>query len=158
MQLTEEQKQKVAAWIAEGMKLSDIQDRMGSELGLRCTYMEARLLVDDMKLTPRDITPPAPVPALAEPTKTDEAAPPSLLTDPSPASPGKVSLTVDTIARPGAIVSGSVTFSDAKSAKWHLDQQGRLGLVAAEPGYRPPAADVQEFQIALDRELQKLGF
>ena len=152
MQLTDEQKQKVAAWIADGMSLSDIQDRMGKEFEFRCTYMEARLLVDDLKLTPKDIEPPAPA------AKPDAGAPPSLLGDAAPAPAAKISLSVDQLARAGTMVSGSVTFSDGKSAKWHVDQQGRLGMVPAEQGYRPPDGDVEEFQAALDRELQKLGF
>ena len=154
MQLTDEQKQKVAAWIAEGMSLSDIQDRMRKDFEIHCTYMEARLLVDDLKLTPKDLEPPAPPAAAA----TDVAAPPSLLSDATPAPPSKISLSVDQLARAGTMVSGSVTFSDGKPAQWHLDQQGRLAVVPADQGYRPPPGDVEEFQVALDRELQKLGF
>ena len=157
MQITDEQKQKIAAWIAEGMSLSNIQDRMGKELEIRCTYMEARMLVDDLKLTPKDVEPPAPKAAAAAPMPEAEA-PSTLLSDDSPAPASKVALSVDQIARPGTMVSGDVTFSDGKSAKWHLDQQGRLAVVPAEQGYRPPAGDVEEFQVTLDRELQKLGF
>jgi hypothetical protein len=65
---------------------------------------------------------------------------------------------VDQIARPGAVVSGKVTFSDNNSADWYFDQTGRLGLVPQSPGYRPPTADLQEFQAALDAELSKMGF
>src|SRR5947207_9951079 len=57
MNLDEAQKKTVSGWIAEGLKLSDIQKRMASELGLTATYMEVRLLVDDLKLTPKDIEP-----------------------------------------------------------------------------------------------------
>ena len=71
---------------------------------------------------------------------------------------GTVSLNVDQIARPGAMVSGKVTFSDGKGAEWYFDQSGRLGLVPQEQGYRPSAADLQQFQAALDSELSKLGF
>jgi hypothetical protein len=161
MQLTDEQKLKVAAWIADGVKLSDIQDRLGSEFGVRLTYMDVRLLVDDLKLTPKDA--PAPEPAAAAPAATvagdvAAAASPGLLSDASAAPAGKLNLVVDQIARPGTFVSGSVTFTDGKTAKWHLDPQGRLGMVPPEPGYRPPEADVQEFQLALDRELQKMGY
>ncbi|MEQ1851088.1 MAG: hypothetical protein ABMA01_05780 [Chthoniobacteraceae bacterium] len=155
MQLNDPQKQRVAAWIAEGVKLSDIQDRLAAEFDLRLTYMDVRLIVDDLKLTPKDAeVPAAPAPAA-------DAAPemaPSPLSEPGPAPAGKVALSVDQIARPGAMVSGSVTFTDGKTAQWHIDQQGRLGVVPTDPGYRPPPADVEEFQIALDRELQKLGF
>jgi hypothetical protein len=64
---------------------------------------------------------------------------------------------VDQIARPGAVVSGKVTFTDGNQAEWHFDQAGRLALVAQQQGYRPPAADLQQFQMALETELSKLG-
>ena len=78
-------------------------------------------------------------------------------TEPAAGAGGGVSVTVDQLARPGAVVSGKVTFSDGNRAEWYLDQAGRLGLVAQQPGYRPPAADVQKFQAALETELAKIG-
>src|SRR5882672_5482005 len=54
MNLDEAQKKMVTEWIAQGLKLSEIQKRLSDELGLRLTYMEARLLVDDLKLMPKD--------------------------------------------------------------------------------------------------------
>jgi hypothetical protein len=146
MNVDDAQRQKVTAWINEGLKLSEIQKRLEKDLGLRLTYLEVRLLVDDLKLKPKD-----PPPPLKPAPKPEDA----LL--PPPATPGKVSVTVDQLARPGALVSGKVKFSDGKSAEWVLDQAGRLGLVPSDKGYKPPAADVQEFQIALQQELQKLG-
>jgi hypothetical protein len=68
-----------------------------------------------------------------------------------------VKVTVDKITRPGAMVSGSVVFSDGKAADWYLDQTGRLGLMPKDPGYRPPTSDIQQFQAALEAELAKLG-
>jgi transposase len=53
MNLDDAQRTKVTEWIAQGLKLSEIQSRLGSELGLHLTYMDVRLLVDDLKLTPR---------------------------------------------------------------------------------------------------------
>ena len=70
---------------------------------------------------------------------------------------GGVSVTVDQLARPGAIVSGKVTFSDGQSADWHLDQTGRFSVVPKQPGYKPSAADVQQFQVALQNELARMG-
>ena len=58
MNLTEEQRQRVTAWILQGAKLSEIQNRLGQEFNVRLTYMETRLLVDDLKLTPKDPEPP----------------------------------------------------------------------------------------------------
>jgi hypothetical protein len=163
MNLTDEQRQRVAAWIAQGAKLSEVQNRLASELGLKLTYMEARFLVDDLKLTPKDPEPPkvveppasakAPLatkPVAGEAADSDEVLPPP--------GGGKVSVTVDQITRPGAIVSGKVTFSDSQTADWYLDQAGRLGVVPKQPGYKPSAADVQEFQLALQQEVAKLGY
>ena len=62
------------------------------------------------------------------------------------------------LARPGAVVSGKVTFSDGEQAEWYLDQSGRLAVIARQQGYKPPASDVQQFQLALEREMAKLGF
>jgi hypothetical protein len=161
MNLDDAQRKKVAGWIAEGLKLSEIQNRLASELGVRMTYMDVRMLVDDLKLTPKDAEPPKP----ATPTLAPEAAKPAAQPVPSPLSPtaspaptGSVSVVVDQIARPGAIVSGKVTFSDGNKADWHLDQTGRLGLATQQQGYRPSAPDVQQFQAALEAELSKLGF
>jgi hypothetical protein len=64
---------------------------------------------------------------------------------------------VDQIARPGAVASGKVTFRDGNKAEWHFDQTGRLGLLTERQGYRPPAADLQQFQMALEAELSKIG-
>lgn len=167
MNLDEAQKKKVAAWIAEGLKLSEIQSRIGSELGLRLTYMDVRLLVDDLKLTPKDAEPAKAVTgtlggAGSPPAAGKQLAPQPAATQTEPAvsepATGGVSVRVDQIARSGALVSGKVTFSDGKRAEWHLDQSGRLGLASEQPGYRPPAADVQQFQAALEAELSKLGF
>jgi len=77
---------------------------------------------------------------------------------PTPASNGAVNVTVDTLAIPGALVSGKVTFTDGQTAGWYLDQSGRLGLRAPDPGYRPPPADVPVFQAELDRVLVQAGF
>jgi hypothetical protein len=70
----------------------------------------------------------------------------------------KVKLEVDRIVRPGAVVSGSVTFSDGVTGKWALDQYGRLMLEMSRKGYQPSAADVQVFQRELSRTLQRHGY
>ena len=170
MELTNEQKQAVSRWIEEGLKLSDIQQKLGSEFNLRVTYMDARFIVDDLKLTPKDpvVSQPAADEAVSAPDApaTDETAPVDGGLDPlidevdplaGAGSGGKVAVKVDEITRPGAMVSGSVTFSDGKKAGWYLDQTGRLGMVTEDPGYRPPQADVAQFQIALEQELVRMG-
>jgi hypothetical protein len=166
MNLDEAQRRKVATWISEGLKISDIQNRLQSEMGIRMTYMEVRLLVDDLKLTPKDAEPvpespvvPGSTPGAPKATAGKAPAPsPSAAPAPPPSRPGGVLVNVDQLARPGALVSGKVTFSDGVTAEWQLDQAGRLGLIPRQAGYRPSAADVSEFQAALETELSKIGF
>jgi hypothetical protein len=168
MSLTDEQKKQVATWIESGAKPADVQSRLETEFGLRVTYMEVRFLIDDLKVMPKDSTPsPAEKPEV--PKATGAPQPPDALADevvggdtPFPAeaeaSPGKVAVKVDSITRPGAMVSGSATMSDGKKVDWYLDQYGRLGMVPPEPGYRPPQSDLMEFQAALEKELMKQGY
>ena len=159
MTLDDTQRKKVAQWIAEGMKLSEIQNRLASELHVRMTYMDVRLLVDDLKLTPKDIDPPKPIAPPVPAAPATPAAPNTLNDTPaaSAAPTGSVLVSVDQLARPGAVVSGKVTFSDGKSADWYIDQTGRLGLSPQQAGYRPAPADLQQFQAALEAELSKMG-
>src|SRR5262249_52811532 len=93
MNLDEKKRPHVAARIAEGIQLSEIQIRIAEVLGLRMTYMDVRLLVDDLKLTPKDPEPPKAPPVLA--TGTAAATAPA-------ERPAGVSVTVDQLARPGA--------------------------------------------------------
>lgn len=169
MNLDDAQKKAVSAWIAEGLKLSEIQKRIASEFKLNLTYMDVRLLVDDLKLVPKD--PPAPKldkallkpsPSSAQPPSTAPAGRDEDMDDlpPSASTSGTsgVSVSVDTMARPGALVSGNVTFSDGQSALWYLDQMGRMGIAPKKQGYKPSAADLQTFQQTLEAELSKIGF
>ena len=160
MKLDEAQRLAVTKWIAEGAKLSEIQNRLAAEFGVKLTYMEARFLVDDLKLTPKDPEPPkvvAPPPAAEKPLTTTPV-PAGEIADAAMPVGGKVSVTVDKITKPGAIVSGNVTFSDGQIADWYLDQSGRLGVVPKQTGYKPSAPDVQDFQLALQSEVAKLGY
>jgi len=169
MNLNDAQKKSVVEWIAQGMKLSEIQRRINSEFGIVMTYIEVRFLVDDLKLTPKDPEPPKPVELAGRQSGGDStiAGPAPLkgeadkgMSEANRGVPpgGGVSVKVASVARPGALVSGSVTFSDGNSAEWHLDQMGRLGLSPKQPGYKPSPADLEAFQIELQDALQKLGF
>ena len=159
MNLDESQRAKVVEWIRQGLKLSEIQNRLASDLGLRLTYMDVRLLVDDLKLMPKDAEPAKPPQTVGVAAGASGRGAPaqSGKASAAPATGGKVSLSVDEITRPGAVASGKVTFRDGKKADWYVDQLGRLGLAPAQQGYRPSAADVQEFQMALETELARLG-
>jgi hypothetical protein len=170
MKLDDAQKKTVIGWIEQGLKLAEIQKKLGTEMGLNPTYMEVRFLVDDLKVLPKDPEPPKkaePVPTAkaAGPAGEDDFAEepadgpaPDASVEAAPAGTGQVSVSLDQITRPGAMISGKVTFSDGNTAEWYLDQMGRLGVVPAVKGYKPTQEDVQAFQMELQRQLQKMGF
>src|SRR5258705_711796 len=111
MTLDEAQRKKVADWIAAGAKLSEIQNRLASELGVTMTYMDVRLLVDDLKLTPKDAERPKPTQSALTATATPSpggspagvgpAAAGANPTAPSAAGAGGVSVSLDALAIPG---------------------------------------------------------
>ncbi len=71
-----------------------------------------------------------------------------------------VTVDVDKVTlNPGAIASGSVTFSDGVTAKWIVDTYGRPGFTeVSQPGYRPNPEDAQAFMQELSLQLQKRGY
>lgn len=159
MNLNDAQQQTVRQWIQDGLKLSDIQKRIASEFDLRMTYMEVRFLMDDLKMTPKDQEPPAkqPLGTLPDRGVAGAAQNPAAGIPEKPVG-GGISVSVDHVTRPGAMVSGNVTFTDGHSAEWYLDQHGRLGLAPKTEGYRPSQQDLITFQSELQKELQRAGF
>ncbi len=169
MQLSEEQKSTVRAWVAEGTSLSAIQTRIKSEFDQSVTYMDVRMLVSELEVAipeppePEPVVPPAETPAATlgagpgpgpNPAAPANASPD--LTGKAPAA-GNVTVTVDEITPPHAVISGKVTFSDGVKADWYLDEMGRLGLNASTPGYRPSEPDVITFQKELQRVVRSQG-
>ena len=102
MILTDEQKAAISKWIEAGASLSEIQKRLKEEFQISVTYLEARLLADDLKL------------AIKEPERPPEPRPLPPAEPEKPDLGGKVSVTMEQITRPGAMVSGRVTFSDGQ--------------------------------------------
>jgi hypothetical protein len=154
MTLTDEQKAIAASWIESGASLSDVQKRLREEFQISLTYLDTRLLVDDLKITIKEPEPPAP----SEPAEA-ELTPEADLLPPAPAAgTGAVKVSIDQIVKPGALISGGVTFSDGESADWYLDQTGRLALNPSKPGYRPSEKDVLAFQVELQRLARSQGY
>ncbi len=77
-----------------------------------------------------------------------------------PGGADTVRVTVDKVTLiPGAVASGTVTFSDGVTGKWIVDQYGRPGFTeVSQPGYRPSASDAQGFMRELSRALQQQGY
>ena len=158
MELNDEQKQKVKQWVKEGYGLSEIQKRLRDEYSLTLTFMDVRFLVLDLGVALKEKAPPTQSLDLskakgAKATPLDEAGD---LADETPAA-GGVSVEIDRVMKPGALVSGTVRFSDGVSAAWSLDQLGRLGLNMSRQDYRPSPEDLQAFQQELTRLIQSRG-
>ena len=121
--------------------MSDLQRHLKEDFGFSITYMDTRLVILDLGI--QLIEEPKEVPKIEE--------------KPVPVPTGKVTVTMDTLTLPGALVSGKCTFSDGESAIWMLDQSGRPGLDPDTPGYRPAQEDIVEFQKQLRALIEKSG-
>ncbi len=145
--LTPEQVDSLKQVAARGGTMSDIQRHLKDQFGLSITYMDTRFLVLDLGIEL--------IGEVKDAAKTDSITG----ADAGQAVPaGKVSVMLDSLTLPGALVSGRVTFSDGETAVWMLDQMGRPGLDPDTAGYRPSEADIMEFQAQLRTLLQKSGF
>jgi hypothetical protein len=140
-QLSGEQITAIQSWAAGGAQLPDIQLRMKEDFGFSLTYMDTRFLVLDLGI---EII----VEKMEEPAAEIKQA---------PIPTGAVSVTMDAIAVPGAIVSGKVVFSDGEAGIWMLDQTGRPALDPDTPGYAPSREDVMEFQKQLRALIESSG-
>src|SRR5437867_8771784 len=142
----DERKQVVRQLLKEGRTLSEIQDFLRKEKGDSITYMELRLLLSEMpdaKLPEKER--PKPAAPLAEPKTTEGSA----------AGGGKLSISVDQMPAPGAMLSGYARFSSGAKAHWFLDEMGRLGLEPELGSSKPTQKDMQEFTAELKRMLQR---
>ena len=187
MNLTPEQKKTVATWVAAGDGLSAVQSKLREQFQLSLTYRDVRFLVDDLDLQLKDAAPkvdtsdvtkavapapaaPAPQPpgAPGEPDAGDAAAPAGEetfgeegeLPGEEPAGASTLSVAVDKVTLiPGAIASGTVTFSDGVTGKWMIDQYGRPGFTqVSKEGYRPSPTDAQAFMTELQLAIRNLGY
>ena len=140
-QLSKEQIASIKSWAAEGAQLPDIQLRMKEEFGISVTYMDTRFAILDLGIE------------LIEEKKEEPVAE---IKD-APVPTGEVTVTMDSVALPGAIVSGKVVFSDGESALWMLDQTGRPSLDPTTPGYQPNQEDIMEFQKQLRALIESTG-
>lgn len=154
-ELTNQQTEAIKVWVEDGATLSEIQTRLSDEFGITMTYMDVRFLVEDLDLELQDKPASSPAEQVAGLDVDSDAV---VEDEPEVIGAGKVTVDLDRVARPGAVVSGNVTFSDGQKAQWYLDQFGRLGLDPADAEYRPSQEDIQAFQQELQVVLQQQGF
>jgi hypothetical protein len=141
----DERKPIVKQLLQEGRSLSEILDHLHREHNDHLTYMELRLLLSEMpdtQLPEKEAPKPPPAPAAA-------AAP--------AAATGKLSISVDQMPAPGAILSGYARFGSGAKAHWFLDELGRLGVEPELGSGKPTDADMKEFTSQLRTLLQHAG-
>lgn len=146
MNLQPNQQKELKTWLDLGLSLSQIQKNIQEKWHLSITYMDLRLLIDDLHLN------------FPEKKESQIKEVSTVLEEPSEEPLGKVSVDLDAIAAPGALVNGTVTFSDGEVCQWKLNQLGQLGLVPSKHGYKPSQEDLVEFQKALQAKLESRGF
>ncbi|MEM9281610.1 MAG: hypothetical protein AAGA96_07290 [Verrucomicrobiota bacterium] len=157
--LSKDQIKTIQSWADGGDGLSEIQQKLGSELEVKVTYLETRFLLEDLKIELQ----PEPEPEVEEETEdVEETAEADLagedpLGDPDSLGAGSVSITMDTVQRPGAIVSGRATFAGGEGAAWWLDQMGRLGMDPDNKEFKPTESQLMDFQQELQKAVQQGG-
>lgn len=164
--LSDDQIATIQSWAEGGDQLSDIQKRLGEELDVKVTYLETRFLLEDLKIEIKAEAKPEPeeeeapegasdaAEDVAGEAAGDEAAD---LPQEAPVGDANVSVTVDTVVRPDALVSGRADFGGGKTAAWWLDQMGRLGFDTDDPEFRPSEAQAMAFQTELQKAIQQSG-
>jgi hypothetical protein len=173
MTVSEEQRNAITTWLNEGASLADVQHKLKDEFDIVMTYMDVRLLVIDIGAEVQDKPEPKPKKKTPAPTTESGAtdreelntrsgqideADPGMSESSSEQIGGKVAVSVDRLVVPGAMVSGNVTFSDGVNARWMIDRMGRFGLEPDVDGYQPADDDMQQFQLELRDQLQRMGY
>jgi hypothetical protein len=157
MNLSDTQKATITQWIQEGASLAEVQSRLLEEFQLSMTYMDVRFLIDDMEISMAEPEAEAKAQDVDDSDGAEaEAIQPEIMDE---GGDGGVSVDVDAIMQPGALVSGTVKFSDGVSLGWQLSANGQLGLIPGDdPEYRPSPEDIQAFQAQLEGVLRKKGY
>lgn len=140
--LSSEQVEMVTRWVAEGAQMADVQRRLKDDFGFNVTYMDTRFLSLDLELNFQVNEEEAKAEEVIEAPQVQEE--PDL--EETQSDGGSVSANLDQVARPGSMVSGTVTFSDGMKGVWLIDEMGRPSIDPDQPGYQPSEADLVSFQ------------
>ena len=139
-------KRFVAQKLHEGIKLTEIQTMLVNELDCKMTFLELRLLaaeLEDVDWAQFD---------QQEKKADDEADAPAEKAE-AAAGTGATKVEISRLARPGAMMHGTVSFASGASAEWIIDQMGQLGLDKVQG--EPTQDDLTAFQDELRKMLQQ---
>lgn len=172
-------KKIVAEQLAKGVSLSDIHKMLFDEYKVKMTFMEFRLMaseIENIDWSKSDAkTEPAKTSGPTDKVDEDNGEEDEIFDEDeeiadedeiedagqadTPASGegdkirGATTVEINKIARPGAVLSGSVNFGSGASADWVLDQLGRIALANAKG--KPDEEDIKEFQIELQKAVSQ---
>jgi len=162
--LSEQQVSVIRDWVAQGAQMADIQKRLKEEFGLNATYMDTRFIALDLnlefiqdeveeegQLVENEVEGDNPVfeeEEVAAPIEDAGISSVSLGGDDDLSAPS-VSVGLDQVAIPGAMVSGTITFSDGEKGRWMIDTMGRPSIDPETPNYQPTQTDLEDFQVKL---------
>ena len=179
--LSDDQKNAIRQWAADGAGLDEIHTKMRDDFGLRLTFMDARFLVADLEIEFEEdeeeeeepaveadaveapAEPVAEEPAAAAPAEEAPDVPAEAVEDVMPEGSEmpdmpNVTVSISDIAAPGAMASGTVDFGNGETAIWTIDQMGRLGLSPTNKEYEPTEMEIMAFQTELQRAVQSRGY
>lgn len=131
-QLSPEQVKQLHTWAKEGKSMSDIQALLKEVWNISVTFMDTRFVILDLGIE-----------------LLEEKAPEEKIEKKALIATGQVHTKMDTIMRAGALLSGSVEFSDGETAIWIIDEQGRPSIDPDSAGYQPTREDLLAFQSQL---------
>ena len=138
-------KKFMAEKIAENVSLSDIQTMVNEKFNAHMTFMDIRILASELEVDWRSE-------AEKNPPSEEEKDPADAENNGNAADvPGKTTVELNKIVRPGALASGSVHFASGVYAEWYIDNSGRMGLDKVTGG-KPTEQDIEDFQV----EMQKI--
>lgn len=139
-----ELKKIIAEKLNSGIGLSEIQKILADEYQVKMTFLELRLLASELE----NIQWEKPEEPKEEPEEEDV---PENLVEQS-AENGTTTVEISRLARPGAMLHGSVKFASGPTAEWILDNRGQLGLDKLSGG-EPTEDDIKEFQVELQKAI-----
>jgi hypothetical protein len=134
---------KVWEQFEKGLTDNEILNYVLEELNENMSYMDLRILRADYEEEhPETVEEPEP-----EPEETEEEA--------AEAKAGEM-IEMDSIRKPGSLLSGSGNLPSGARINWALDQSGRISI-QPEGEAQPTQEDLQIFQEELQSELMKRG-
>ncbi len=135
-----ELEKKVWELFEQGLTDNEILEQLVSEEGEELTYMELRIMrADYEEAHPETVEHEEPEPEEEEEAEEDQ-----------------VGVSVDSVTKPGSLISGTAHLPSGVKVTWMLDQFGRINI-APEGEEKPSQEDLQYFQEQLQQELQKRG-